>query len=533
MTKQANRAAIPQLVEIARLSAAGTLTLKRRERRYLGSDAGPFYLSTDSEVLISATKAGNVSPAQVTGKRLLLPEDVQRRLAIQEGSPVALIEREGCLALKKMVVQEKEGAHAYAEDFESPTQLTRVAVTNPPPERLLPALQKKFARKKLRHDAGRFLRGRRSLAAWQARALLGRPDDDDAELRQQLIRQRLDAQEKNGSWCKEVTSTARALRELAELGVSARKVEVRRGAEWLLKRAKSPVNLGMFFLTDELVQHQKECLKPGRRFRDHSKPREIELCAKGDDLFKGCCGQRILWPNAIALEALIALGYEEHPRVQQAIRTTLLNGWCECAGQHGLRDEKGRVPPPDTIDEWVAKAIADAATWAQNEYTYGGVGGGAGGFCWVDPNTRWPDLARISHRTVRGKDAYLLRMPFYVGPCEVVTLRAFAGLKDRRLRSRGEAQLGRIVGRQQPDGTINPQDFPRAFHSAPAMCLRVFAAFERPIARAGIMRSVPWIVKAQNRDGSWGEEPRKDATTLAVLRALVSGRDYLPAGLSP
>ena len=58
-------------------------------------------------------------------------------------------------------------------------------------------------------------------------------------------------------------------------------------------------------------------------------------------------------------------------------------------------------------------------------------------------------------------------------------------------------------------------------------------AFDHPIARAGIMRSVPWIVAAQNRDGSWGEEPRKDASTLAVLRALVSGKGYLPAGLSP
>ena len=531
MKKGTNRDAIPQLVEIARLSAAGTLALKRRERRYLGSDAGPFYLSAEDEVLLSARKIGNAMPAQFKGKRLLVPEDVRQALAIDEGASVALIEREGCLALKKMVIQEKEGVHACAEDFETPTLLTRVVVTSPPPERLLPLLQKKHARKKLKHDVGQFLSGRRSLAAWQARGLLDCPDPEDAKLKTQLVKERLDAQAKNGSWGNDVMATARALRELSDLGALDREAELKRGAEWLLKRAKSRVNLGMFFLTDELVAGQKKCKGPFRRFRPHTKPKELELCATGDDLFGVPCGWRILWPNAVALEALIALGYEEHPRVQQAIKTTILNGWCECAGQHGLRDERGKVPSPARIEEDIDKAIADAEQ-RQTEFTYGGRSC-AQDYCWVDPNTRWPDLARLSRRTVRGKDAYLLRMPFYVGPCELVTFRVFAQLQNSRLRRRGEAQLAPIVGRQERDGTVNPSDFPRRFRSSHAACLQTFAAFDHPIARVGIMRCVPWIVRAQNKDGSWGEEPHKDAVTLAILRALASGRDYLPRGMWP
>jgi hypothetical protein len=48
-----------------------------------------------------------------------------------------------------------------------------------------------------------------------------------------------------------------------------------------------------------------------------------------------------------------------------------------------------------------------------------------------------------------------------------------------------------------------------------------------------VLRAVPWIVENQNEDGSWGEEPNKDVSTLAILRALESVKAYLPPGLVP
>jgi hypothetical protein len=231
MKKTTGNTEIPQLVGIAEVPAAGTLTLNRRIRQYLGTNTGPYYLAAADEILLAARKSRGAKTAQLKGKRLTLPESVQAKLAVQQGSRVAFIERGRCLALKAMVIQEKEGTHAYAEDVETPARLTRVAVTNPPPETLLPILQKKHAHKKVKHNVKRFLRGRPGLAAWQARAVIGRPDPGDAQIRKELIAERLDAQAKNGSWDDEIMVTARALKELAQLGVSARKRAVRRGAE--------------------------------------------------------------------------------------------------------------------------------------------------------------------------------------------------------------------------------------------------------------------------------------------------------------
>lgn len=50
--------------------------------------------------------------------------------------------------------------------------------------------------------------------------------------------------------------------------------------------------------------------------------------------------------------------------------------------------------------------------------------------------------------------------------------------------------------------------------------LQLFSRSELPVARLVIARLLPWIVRSQNEDGSWGEEPVKDAATLAVVSAL-------------
>ena len=63
--------------------------------------------------------------------------------------------------------------------------------------------------------------------------------------------------------------------------------------------------------------------------------------------------------------------------------------------------------------------------------------------------------------------------------------------------------------------------------------LQLFASYDHPAAKVALMRSVPWIVDAQNEDGSCGEEPRKDVATFAVVSALVSMDDNVPPGLSP
>lgn len=514
--------AIPQLITIGDVSRAGKITLKREVRRHLAVEKGqPLYLVVDGEVLLTPRKSKQARPAELRGGGVILPEDVLKTLQIEGGSSLATVQRDGAVALKKIVLEEKDGLQAQITDVETPLQITRVATTNLPPGQLLAALQKKYAGKKLKADVRKFLKGRQALAAWQARKLLDCPDADDARLQKQLIAERLARQEADGSWEGKVPTTARILKELAELGVSPRRKEAKAAAEWLLARDESPVNLGMFFLSDELVALQKKRLREHARFRDR-KDKEIRLAVEGHDLFRNCCGQRIMWPNAVVLDALIRMGYEKHPRVQTALKTTAVIRWCECGAQHGI-GKVDNMPSPAEIEKRVDAVIAQMTARGSSEYRYGGLNG--------PEDVLRCTLPRISHKAVRGKDVYTLVMPWYVDTCGLISMRAFAGIKDSRLRKRAEAGLGWLVGLQQPDGRI---DCPRNFeflHSADVVFLSTLAMFDHPISRVGIMRYAPWIVANQNRDGSWGDEEHKDAATLAMLQTLVAARDYLPKGM--
>ena len=61
--------------------------------------------------------------------------------------------------------------------------------------------------------------------------------------------------------------------------------------------------------------------------------------------------------------------------------------------------------------------------------------------------------------------------------------------------------------------------------------LQAMARYDHPASKVVVMRALPWIVTNQNEDGSWGDEPRKDVSTLCVLEALFSLGDLLPAGI--
>ena len=57
---------------------------------------------------------------------------------------------------------------------------------------------------------------------------------------------------------------------------------------------------------------------------------------------------------------------------------------------------------------------------------------------------------------------------------------------------------------------------------------QIFSRSDLPAAKLVIARMLPWLVKIQNEDGSWGKEPVKEATTRAVLEALISLKNMLP-----
>jgi len=280
----------------------------------------------------------------------------------------------------------------------------------------------------------------------------------------------------------------------------------------------------MFFATDELIAEQAEIRdralkqKHGAR-KDFNQRRalEVNLVRAGDDLVGWPCGPRIMWTSALAVEALLKLGCENAERVQDALRTLTLSGWCENVQKHGLRD-RGEI----ALGRSAMEKIEAEEQEAIREYRYGNTGG---------PETLASgDMSHAPFFLVReacnsGPDAdeYSFLKPDICGGCGVIMTRALASVNDRKLKKAAEAYLWTLASVQRPPDGAFPQT--KNFVCDQAMLMAVFVQYRHRVAQAAILRAIPWVVDNQNECGSWGEEPYEDITTLAIIRALVSVKD--------
>jgi hypothetical protein len=336
-------------------------------------------------------------------------------------------------------------------------------------------------------------------------------------LQQALVAERLESQRDDGSWEGEPMAAARALRELFELGAGDAP-EAHRGAQWLLDRAESAANPGMFFLSDRLVARQAEILEKRKRskslgklrFAGHTPSEDRRICA-ADDVIPRPCGARIMTPNAIVLEPLLALGYEKHPRVRRCLES-LLHGytyWCECNYQLRTGTHSYRPIPTDA-------ALDERERDCQDQYRYGGFHG-------VDGEEGLLAAPREASAKVRGRPVFDLRMVHHLQRCEVFTTRALRYVQEPIARRAAMVHLWRFAAVQHgSDGVFV------GYPECQVQMLQVFACYDHPASRVAIMRSVPWIVNHQDPDGSWGEGQRRDACTHAVLSAYLRVAELLP-----
>ncbi|MBM3240171.1 hypothetical protein FJZ31_28130 [Candidatus Poribacteria bacterium] len=508
--KNATFDGIPQVISVVPVSSEGNVNLKKNVRDYLGTSDGALYLIVEKEILLTTERAD--IQAKIRGNRLCLPEEILTKLELEKGSLLAMLQRQNAVALKKMEIEEREGDRAQVMDFETSHKVTRVAQTNPMPEKLVSTLKDQYSNLKLKYDARKFLQKRKTLEAWKARRIIGMVESGDEQLRDELIQKRLDAQNEDGSWKGQVVLTARNLRELSELGSDDDRTH--KAAKWLLQRAQSQANPGMFFLTDELVAKQAEVIEERRIAREEKRSTnarfrqlrqsEKKLVMLGDDTFHDPCGPRIMWPNAFALEALINLGYEENERVQTALNTLGHGGWCEC-GYH-----LGRGTRQVTMDE-----VMEIERKYMTQFKYGGMSG-------IEDLHKF-ESPRISYNTENGIDIFHIGMPTHQLPCALITVRAISQVKNVKLRKLAEAHLWCFAARQHStDGKFKVGNVGEYFY------LQLFAGYDHSVSKIAIMRSLPWILNSQNGDGSWGMEQHRDASTLAVIGAIVSVGDYLP-----
>ena len=500
------------------------MNLKKAVRQHLAmGDAQTLFLDMREEILLSARSPTGEEIPLMKGNRVRLPDKVLERLGVVGGELVGLVQRENAVAIKKVEIVEKEGEIARLYDLETTLKIARVAETNPMPEKILPKLTQQHKDFKLNYDIRTFLKGRRTLEAWKMRKVLGISEVSDGELRKDLVSERLDKQRGDGSWEGRVTITARNLTELADLGMTKNDIEIQRAVKWVMKRPQSPYNPGMFFAFDELVKKQQEVVEKRRKHKRGARPRfnqrrglEVGLVRAGDSLISWACGPRITWTTALVLEALLKLGYEGTERVQAALKMLSMSRWCDNAQQHGLSGTGEIKRKEPYSNEEIAKITEESIQL----FRYGGIRG--------TEEIKRADMAhipfylrRMKHIPRAGADEYELGLPEVGGGCPVIMTRALSQVKDEKLKRLAEAHLWETAGGQHSqDASYSGKYAKRYFKSPQAAFLQIFARYDHPASKVAIMRMIPWIIRNQNKDGSWGTEKTKDAATLAIVSAL-------------
>ncbi len=506
------------------MSENGFVRIPKDVLLYLGMLEGDSITIRVGEEILLSTSTGGVKLSIQGNNRIQLPSYVLNKLGIDSKTVVCFIERMNAVALKKFEVNIKESEFPRIVDLEYPQLLIRQVETFAEPQVLFERLKETAAQQfKLKYNPENYWLNIKTFNAWKARKILEIIDKNDTDLQQELIQDRLLNQEPNGSWENSVVLTARNLLELNELGMSNNYPQMQSAISWLINQPESPHNPGMFFLNGDLVSEQKQIVLerkeqtdgPRSRFRKRLKT-EINQITQADPLYYNACGQRIMWPNALVLEALLALGYEYHERIFTALQTLTFSNWCECRYQHGISSWKRKKP-------FELKDIQKFEHQVMFEYYHGGIRN----LKLLSANLSKTHLIRLKETKLDDCIEYELKQQFPQQGCEYITVGALHQAKDEKLWRITEAHLWRFVVLffnllQQPEFL----DEVERYNLTPYFQLQVFAKYDILPAKIGIMLALPWIMDNQNSDGSWGISEYKDNATLAIISAL-KRIDYL------
>jgi hypothetical protein len=267
----------------------------------------------------------------------------------------------------------------------------------------------------------------------------------------------------------------------------------------------------MFFLEDEMVKEQNDIIRrrtiSGKqpRFRKRKKRYE-KMIAEGDGVSLGGCGPQLMWPNALALEALLKWGYDTHPRIRRIYDTLAKSThWCDCGFQHGISDwrfEKQKINfsriEEDAKNQAINAGLLDprqVLKWHQSDYKF----------------KRQTRIERVD------KHHYLVSPRRITEGCGAITARALRYAEDENIRSVAKSVLWHCLTMQGFMGGFYDVDRGRLGDFS---TLSAVAEWNHPASKLIILRAIPWLIESQNSDGSWGTQGKEEYTTLTVIKAL-------------
>jgi hypothetical protein len=306
--------------------------------------------------------------------------------------------------------------------------------------------------------------------------------------------------------------------------------QIPKSIAWLIDRAQSKYNPGIWFATDELVREQAAVIKrrkqhkgkgPKERF-NLRKASESNLIRAGEPLATDPCGPKISWPTALVMEALLKLDCENLQRVQTALHTLMINPmWCDNSDQHGLSEWKRTKPPSIEFIEQFKKFCIQL-------FKYGGIRNPQE-LAQADVAHQPFYLRRVMHLSSKKVEKYLLQMPDANEGCKIIMVRALSQASNPILKKILEVYLWYYAALQNfKDGAFT-LNLHRSFIDMQLAFLQLYSNYDYAIAKLVFLRALPWIINNQNKDGSWGKEPYKDIATLIVIRSIINLGDYLPS----
>jgi len=459
------------------------------------------------------------------GTKLVLPDWAIKQLALKPGNTVCITEHGTALTLKKLTLTqwETEIPGFMVMDTFTDRVVDRVYTNTPAVDEIKTAdLQAWLALMgTFKYDPlAPFKDMPGPLGLLARKTLLGESTEKDHDLAARYRQEIAGNQKEDGSWDGDVMKTAAMLIRLLELDMSADAPMVKKATAWLLALPE-PVGLpGMFMFSEKLVERFNAWKsKPGAKGRPHRRESKGELQAFLDNVdfvinyANDPCELRLTWTSALVLESLLRVGLQENPRVVVALNTLFklsgYGGWCGC-GYLDARWQVDQAEAPVDFNDFVVpqENIQHHVDWFPTPKDILNLTCG-GEYHALDMGERRALLVKSWHST---------------GLCSMVMYRALSyhpAFAGSTLQAYGALRIGFC---QSAYGTWGHTIFASSM-------LSFLGRLSHPLAAFLALRSVPMLIRNQEPDGLWQEQPidsggnpcpvpSKAESSYIILRAL-------------